>query len=219
MDPSRLGDSPAFIEARERMVREQIRMRGVTSSDVLGAMTAAPRHLFVPPDRESEAYGDTPLPIGAGQTISQPYIVALMTELAGLTPDSRVLEVGTGCGYQTFILAWLAREVHTIELQPSLYHEARERLARLGFNNIRFRLGNGWGGWPEAAPFDAIVVTAAPLTIPPALKEQLGPAGRLVIPVGPEGNQILRVVQRRGSGFDERDVIPVRFVPMIAPAS
>jgi len=206
---------PAFADERRNMVRLQIEARGVKAPEVLEAMREAPRHLFVPAHLISQVHDDNPLPIGQGQTISQPYIVARMTELAEISPLARVLEVGTGSGYQTWILARLARQVCTVEIVADLQARARRQLEELGVSNVLYRVGDGWDGWPEQAPFDAIVVTAAPDTVPPALREQMTDGGRLVIPVGPEGCQELMRIHRRGDSFDERSVIPVRFVPLV----
>ena len=206
-----------FAALRERMVREQIAARGVTDRRVLAAMRKVPRHEFVPDIRRADAYQDRPLPIGRGQTISQPYVVALMTELAAVEPKSRVLEVGTGSGYQAAVLSELAGEVYTIEIVEALASEAAATLRRLGYRRVTVRQGDGYRGWPEAAPFDAIVVTAAPPAVPPALREQLGPGGRLVIPVGGE-KQELEVHRRTANGFEVRRVTPVRFVPMTGEA-
>jgi protein-L-isoaspartate(D-aspartate) O-methyltransferase len=202
-----------FEAARERMVARQIAARDVTDARVLAAMRRVPRHEFVPESVRAHAYEDDPLPIGHGQTISQPYIVALMTQLAEVGPDARVLEVGTGSGYQAAVLAELAGEVYTIEIVEPLARQAERTLARLGYGRVHVRHGDGWRGWPEAAPFDAIVVTAAPRTVPPALLDQLAPGGRLVIPVG-GADQQLRVYHRTKTGLETRDVAPVRFVPM-----
>ncbi|MCX7045675.1 MAG: protein-L-isoaspartate(D-aspartate) O-methyltransferase [Candidatus Sumerlaeota bacterium] len=209
------SDIHAYAQERERMVAYQIAARGVNSERVLEAMRQAPRHLFVSGDCLAEAYADHPLSIGGGQTISQPYIVALMTELAEVTPESRVLEIGTGSGYQTYLLATLAREVYTIEILSELQETAQRQLEALGLTNISYRVANGAEGWPQAAPFDAIVVTAAPLFTPPALKEQLAEGGRLVIPVGPHFDQSLLQIRRKGKHCEERNVLPVRFVPLI----
>jgi protein-L-isoaspartate(D-aspartate) O-methyltransferase len=198
---------------RERMVKEQIEGRGIKDPLTLAALRKVPRHLFVPPSAAGEAYGDSPLPIGHGQTISQPYIVAFMTEALGLRGGESVLEVGTGSGYQAAVLAEIAGKVHTIEIVPELAEEARERLARLGYRNVEVRAGDGYLGWPEAAPFDAIIVGAAAPRIPEPLKQQLKDGGRLVLPVGDEYQELI-VVTRRGSLYDERRVLPVRFVPM-----
>jgi protein-L-isoaspartate(D-aspartate) O-methyltransferase len=167
----------------------------------------------VAPSHAGEAYDDHPLPIGHGQTISQPYIVAFMTEALGLRGGERVLEVGTGSGYQAAVLAEIAAKVHTIEIVAPLADEARTRLERLGYRNIEVRAGDGYRGWPEAAPFDAIMVTAAAPRIPEPLREQLADGGRLVLPLGDEFQELV-VVTRRGTRFDERRVLPVRFVPM-----
>jgi protein-L-isoaspartate(D-aspartate) O-methyltransferase len=207
------GDAGALARERERMVREQIEARGVRDPPTLAAMRKVPRHLFVAPSHAGEAYDDHPLPIGHGQTISQPYIVAFMTEALGLRGGERVLEVGTGSGYQAAVLAEIAAKVHTIEIVAPLADEARTRLERLGYRNIEVRAGDGYRGWPEAAPFDAIMVTAAAPRIPEPLREQLADGGRLVLPLGDEFQELV-VVTRRGTRFDERRVLPVRFVPM-----
>jgi protein-L-isoaspartate(D-aspartate) O-methyltransferase len=193
--------------------------RGTRDPGVLRALLAVPRHEFVPEPLRERAYEDVPLPIGAGQTISQPFIVALMTELAEVTPDSRVLEIGTGCGYQTAILAELTPHVFTIEVIPELATRARETLARLGYASVRTRLGDGHEGWPEEAPFDVILVTAAPELVPPALVAQLAEDGRLVIPVGEPDAQELLVLRRSQGALVEERVAPVRFVPMTSPGS
>jgi protein-L-isoaspartate(D-aspartate) O-methyltransferase len=202
--------------ARARMVQEQIAARGVRDGRVLEAMRAVPRHEFVLPSYRAEAYDDTPLPIEAGQTISQPYIVALMSELADVQAGDRVLEVGTGSGYQAAVLAQLGAEVYSIEIVEQLATSSRERLARLGYR-ATVRHGDGYAGWPEHAPFDAILVTAAPPRIPPPLEEQLEVGGKLVVPVG-EGYQELLVVERTASGLTRRSALPVRFVPMTGKA-
>jgi len=199
--------------AREEMVAAQIEERGVRDPRTLAAMRKVPRHLFVPPNLVRDAYSDHPLPIGHGQTISQPYIVAFMTEALGLRGGEKVLEVGTGSGYQAAVLAEIAARVYTIEIVAPLADEARERLARLGYRNVEVRAGDGYQGWAEAAPFDAVIVTAAAPRIPEPLKQQLKDGGRLVIPVG-EDDQELMVVTRRGSHYVEERVLPVRFVPM-----
>jgi protein-L-isoaspartate(D-aspartate) O-methyltransferase len=202
---------------REAMVRDQIERRGVRDPRVLAAMRAVPRHAFVPSALRAEAYEDEPLPIGHGQTISQPYIVALMTELARLDAGAKVLEIGTGSGYQAAVLACVAREVYSIEILAPLAETAATRLRELGYSNVEVRAGDGYRGWPDEAPFDAILLTAAPTRIPPALLEQLAPGGRLVAPVG-DRDQDLVVVTRTESGFVERVVLPVRFVPMTGEA-
>ena len=195
------------------MVREQLRVRGINDPRVLAAMSTVPRHLFVPADVVGRAYDDSPLPIGHGQTISQPYVVALMAELAALDPGSRVLEIGTGCGYQAAVLAELAREVVSIEIVEPLARDAADRLARLGYSNVRVRHGDGHRGAPDQAPFDAILVAAAPEDVPNELLDQLRPGGRLVLPVGVV-DQELRVYRRTGDGIEMDAVCPVSFVPM-----
>ena len=204
--------------AREAMVREQVEARGVTDARTLAALRKVERHLFVPPALAALAYADHPLPIGEGQTISQPYIVAVMTEAIRLRGGEKVLEIGTGSGYQAAVLAEMGAKVYTVEIVPSLVRTARATLARLGYHAIEVREGNGWEGWPENAPFDAIVVTAAPPTVPDALKSQLRDGGRLVIPIG-DDVQELRLLTRRGGSFEERRLLPVRFVPLVAPPS
>jgi len=206
-------DSQHWAKARAEMVRTQIEARGVKDPNVLAAMRSVPRHLFVPSEWRSQAYADHPLPIGEGQTISQPYIVGLMSELLGVGAGDRVLEIGTGSGYQAAVLAAMGCEVYTIEIRPSLAQEAQARLAQMGATNVHVRSGDGYQGWPEAAPFAGIIVTAAPDRIPEPLLEQLAPGGSMVIPVGSFYQQ-LKVITRTESGFKERDVIPVRFVPM-----
>jgi protein-L-isoaspartate(D-aspartate) O-methyltransferase len=195
------------------MVEQQIAARGVKDLRVLAAMRTVPRHRFVHPTQAGNAYDDRPLPIGHGQTISQPYIVAYMTELLRLQPGARVLEVGTGCGYQAVILGEIAREVYTIEIVKALADSARAVVAELGYRNIEVRHGDGYGGWPDRAPFDGIVVAAAPDHVPPALVAQLAVGGRLVIPVG-DDDQEIRVITRLSEGHREERLIPVRFVPL-----
>lgn len=192
----------------------------ITDPDVLAAVARVPRHRFVSADLQEQAYQDHPLPIGYGQTISQPFVVALMTQLLRLAPTARVLEIGTGCGYQTAILAELASLVYTVEVIPALATEAETRLAALGYTNIAFRLGNGWEGWPEEAPFDGIVVTAAAADWPYALITQLAEGGTLVIPVGPAGwDQELWQATKVEGALIKRRVGPVRFVPLVSGAS
>jgi protein-L-isoaspartate(D-aspartate) O-methyltransferase len=217
--PEQAGRGPhdEYAAARNRMVERQIRARGVEDARVLGALAAVPRHLFVPADVVEQAYDDHPLPIGHGQTISQPYVVALMTELADLRPGERALEVGTGSGYQAAVLAALADSVYTVEIVEPLAASAADRLRRLGYANVRVRWGDGYRGWPERAPFDAIVVTAAPERVPQPLLDQLAVGGRLVIPVGGASQDLLEIT-RTADGLVERNVIPVRFVPMTGEA-
>lgn len=200
------------------MVRDSIAARGVEDGRVLAAMRAVPRERFVPPDRRDEAYEDRALPIGHDQTVSQPYVVALMTELARIEPGDRVLEVGTGSGYQAAVLAELASEVYSIEIVEPLARSARAALAELGYRNVEVRVGDGYAGWPERAPFDAILVAAAPPEVPEPLREQLAVGGRLVIPVGRGRVSELRVITRTPDGFQERSVLPVSFVPMTGAA-
>jgi protein-L-isoaspartate(D-aspartate) O-methyltransferase len=205
----------AFEPERRRMVDEQIEAREIVDPRVLAAMRKVPRHEFVPAAEREHAYEDRPLPIGEGQTISQPYIVALMTQLAAIGPGSKVLEVGTGSGYQAAVLEACGAEVYSIEIVDPLAKRAQHDLARLGFTKVHVRSGDGYRGWPEVAPFDAILVTAAAPRVPPALLAQLRVGGRLVIPVGEtwEG-QSLQVHVRTETGFEVHDVVPVRFVPM-----
>ncbi|MBI4495969.1 MAG: protein-L-isoaspartate(D-aspartate) O-methyltransferase [Deltaproteobacteria bacterium] len=204
-----------FEGERRNMVEEQLRRRGISDPRVLQAMEKVPRHLFVPPGYEAAAYEDHPLPIGGGQTISQPYIVAIMTQLLELKGSERVLEIGTGSGYQTAVLAELARSVFTIERLPELLHQSRTVLQRLGYTNIFFRSGDGSLGWPEVAPFDGIVVTAGAPEVPEVLKNQLGEGRRLVIPVGSRYSQTLFQVTRRGESFLEEEVTGCVFVPLV----
>jgi protein-L-isoaspartate(D-aspartate) O-methyltransferase len=195
------------------MVRTQISSRDITDSRVIEAMKKVPRELMVRPDDYRCAFHDGPLSIGYGQTISQPYIVAYMTDLLMLAESDRVLEIGTGSGYQTAVLAELAAKVYTIEIIPALAATARERLERMGYRNIEFMTGDGSGGWPEQAPFDAIIVTAAPERVPKVLESQLADRGRLVIPCGTSAQYIHRIT-RRGERFDDEGLIGVRFVPL-----
>jgi len=211
------GQQDAYKAERERMVREDIAARDVRNPEVLKAMRVTPRHLFVPLALRPQAYADHPLPIGQGQTISQPYIVALMTELLEPDKSHKVLEIGTGSGYQAAVLAPLVRHVYTIEIVPELARSAAETLKNLGLANITVRHGDGYLGWPEEAPFDRIIVTAAPPELPKALADQLKPGGKIVAPVGRTvWTQELIVVEKGRDGkLKERSVIPVRFVPMV----
>jgi protein-L-isoaspartate(D-aspartate) O-methyltransferase len=211
-----MDDAAEQALRRRRMVREQLIARGVDDPRVVAAMSVVPRHELVPPAVRGQAYEDMPLPVGHGQTISQPFVVAVMTERAEIRPTSRVLEIGTGSGYQCAVLCSLAAEVYSIEIVPELAREAAASLLRLGYHP-HLRVSDGWDGWPDAAPFDAIVVTAAPPLIPPALITQLAPGGHLVIPVGVD-SQDLRVVTRDDRGISIERIFPVRFVPMTGEA-
>lgn len=203
-----------FSLRRKRMVAEQIAARGVRTPSLLAVMECVPRHRFVPDDELAWAYADGPLPIGHGQTISQPYIVALMTELLCLTPAARVLEVGAGSGYQAAVLGKLAAEVHTVELIPELARKAEAVLQSLGYTHVHVHLGDGSLGWTEAAPYDGILVTAASPEVPAPLLEQLAEGGRLVAPVGGRGSQVLEVVRRAGKKFVRTKNLAVAFVPL-----
>ena len=197
------------------MVDDQVADRGVKDREVLAAMRKVPRHRFVPPEMASRAYDDTPLPIGHGQTISQPYIVGYMSELLDVKPDHRVLEIGTGSGYQAAVLGELARSVYTIEIVPELAASASATLKSLNYTNVHVRTGDGYAGWPEYAPFDRILVTAAPEQVPAPLVEQLAAGGRLVAPVGRQNAQWITVIEKTPTGVVERRTIPVRFVPFV----
>lgn len=206
-----------FADLRGQMVRRQIEARGIFDPLILEAFREVPREEFVHEEHRRWAYDDNPLPIEAGQTISQPYIVALSTDLLRPKPTDTVLEVGTGSGYQAAVLAEIVSTVYSIEVIPALGNEARRRLAELGYRNIEVRIGDGYAGWPENAPFDGIVVTAAAPRVPKALVDQLKPGGRMVIPVGGEMEiQYLNVLTKRADGgVDEKRVLPVRFVPLV----
>ncbi len=204
-----------YIEARKNMVEQQIRNRGVHDQKVLDVMLKVKRHLFVPMESRRSAYNDHPLPIGHNQTISQPYIVALMTALADLKETDKVLEIGTGSGYQAAVLAELAKEVYTIEIIAELAERAESLLNELGYTNIKVRHGDGYKGWPEHAPFDAIIVTAAPPEIPQELINELAEGGRMVLPVGVHDNQVLKLLIKKHGEIVEKNVIPVKFVPMV----
>ena len=197
----------------QEMVREQLIRRGIDNQRVLDAFTRVKRHHYVPEDKRPNAYEDSPLAIGANQTISQPYVVAYILAELNLNGAERVLEIGTGSGYQTALLAELSTQVYSIEFVPELAAQARQILTKTGYHNIAIRIGNGREGWPEAMPFDAVVASAAPAEIPPALIKQLAPRGRLILPLGVE-EQHLVIVQHRETGFHQRQLLPVRFVPM-----
>jgi len=210
---------PAFterIDERAKMVARQIRARDVKDPNVLKAMRTVPRHAFIPPGRQRYAYGDHPLPIGQEQTISQPYIVAFMTDALRLRPEHKVLEIGTGSGYQAAVCAEIAREVYTIEIVKELAKSAEERLKKLGYPNVFVRAGDGYFGWPDKGPFDAIIGTAAAGRIPPPLLEQLKPGGRMILPQGSTyGFQYLVLITKDKQGkISKKNVMPVRFVPM-----
>ena len=205
-----------FAEERKEMVTDQILRRGVTDKRVLEAMRAVPRHLFVSRELQNMAYMDTPLPIGEGQTISQPYIVALMTEMAEISPGEKVLEIGTGSGYQAAVLTEMTDQVFTIEILPRLAAQAERRLQAMGYTQVHVRTGDGYLGWPEEAPFDAILVTAAPEEVPEALLAQLAEGGVLVAPIGERGLQQLRRIRKKeGKITEDEEQIPVSFVPMV----
>jgi protein-L-isoaspartate(D-aspartate) O-methyltransferase len=212
------GTATEFDAARARMVEEQVAARGVADERVLSAMRKVPRHEFVPEERRESAYEDRPLPIGYGQTISQPYVVAAMSEILRLDGSERVLEVGTGSGYQAAVLSVLAREVYSIEIVEPLATRARDDLARLGYANVHVRFGDGYRGWPEVAPFDAIILTAAPDHVPEPLVAQLAAGGRMVLPLG-SWSQDLVLLTKDGEGEVHRQVLfGVRFVPMTGEA-
>jgi protein-L-isoaspartate(D-aspartate) O-methyltransferase len=212
--PAGASDAEQAAQWRQ-MVEKQIRGRGIRDPRVLAAMLTVPRHAFIPPQFLAEAYNDQPLAIGNGQTISQPFMVASMTEALALSPEDRVLEIGTGSGYQAAVLSVLARAVYTLESLPELGEAARERLARMGYNNVRVRIGDGTLGWPDEAPFDAILVTAAAPLIPPPLTAQLADGGRLVLPVGSVDTQDLLRIRRRGADLITESFYQCRFVPLV----
>ena len=204
---------PDWQRQRIRMVNEQLKARDIRDERVLSAMLSVPRHQFIPESARGGAYGDFPVPIGHGQTISQPYIVAFMTQSLEVGPGDRVLEIGTGSGYQAAVLSVLAKEVFTIEIVAPLADRARSTLQDLEYRNIEVRTGNGYLGWPEHAPYDRIIVTAAPADVPPALVQQLKVGGLMAIPVG-VGDQELRIMRRLSTGMETIATLPVRFVPM-----
>jgi len=211
----RMTEQEEFDRARERMVEEQISRRGISDRRVLDAMRGTPRHLFVPEESRHLAYIDAPLPIGHRQTISQPYIVALMTGLLGLKGEETVLEIGTGSGYQAAVLAHLAKQVYTLERIPELAEAAKALLQMLGLSNVHVKVGDGTQGWREHAPYQAIIVTAAAPSVPAPLKQQLADGGSLVLPVGGQAGQILEHWKREGESFTRKHVAPVAFVPLV----
>jgi protein-L-isoaspartate(D-aspartate) O-methyltransferase len=217
------GQSPAPVgdlaRERQRMVQEQLVLRGIRDGRVLAAMAKVPREEFVPADSRAATYEDGPLPIGYDQTISQPYIVAFMTEQLRLSPTDRVLEIGTGSGYQAAILAELAGEVYTIEIVAPLAQSAEAALQRLGYKNVHVKVGDGYKGWPENAPFDAIIVTCAPDKVPQLLTDQLKESGRMIIPVGDRFAQQLYLLEKKNGQLKESVTLPVRFVPMAGEAT
>jgi protein-L-isoaspartate(D-aspartate) O-methyltransferase len=208
-------DETYYDQERERMVIEQLLRRDIRDQRVINAFRRVPRHRFVSPEYSHLAYADGPLPIGNNQTISQPYIVALMTQLLNLRPNEKVLEIGTGSGYQAAILAHLAKEVHTVERHTELAERASHLLEKLGIDKVTAHVGDGSLGWPENAPYDGIVATAAPPSVPPPLLEQLAVGGRLVLPVGERGNQFLELWIRRKAKFVKHEIAPVAFVPLL----
>ncbi|GAI24726.1 unnamed protein product [marine sediment metagenome] len=205
-----------YTEERESMVSTQIKSRGIKDVNVLEAMEKVPRHLFVPENMRKLAYNDEPLPIGNGQTISQPYIVAYMTEVLQLSVEEKVLEVGTGSGYQAAVLAEIAKEVFTVEIIDGLSKNAQEVLQEEGYTNIHFRVGDGSYGWEENAPYDAIMVTAAPSEVPKALQDQLKIGGRMIVPVGDAFQELVLIVREKRK-FKKKKLLPVRFVPLVKP--
>lgn len=215
--PAQAGDKAdtAFRDERLKMVAGQIKARGISDPAVLRAMETVPRHLFVPVAMRAMAYQDTPLPIGHRQTISQPYIVALMTTVLETEPGGKVLEVGTGSGYQAAVLAEMGARVYSIEIIPELGRQARKALAEAGYDDVHLKVGDGYKGWPQHAPFDAIIVTCAPTQIPLPLEQQLAEGGRMVIPVGDYGVQELVLLTKRDGMIRKKKIVDVRFVPMV----
>ena len=207
-----------FRKVREQMVDGQIRSRGIKDGDVIRAMLKVPRHKFVPQNLEKHAYKDSPLPIGLSQTISQPYIVAYMTDAADISNNDRVLEIGTGSGYQAAVLGEIAKEVYTIEIVPELAERSTKVLRELGYKNVLVKFGNGYLGWPEHAPFDAIIVTAAPDEIPQALVDQLAIGGKMVVPVGTTSQEMV-IITKSKKGISKKKTMPVHFVPMTGKPS
>jgi protein-L-isoaspartate(D-aspartate) O-methyltransferase len=215
-EPQMKNTKKTYAEERESMVTNQIKSRGIKDAQVLEAMEKVPRHVFVPENMRKFAYNDEPLPIGKGQTISQPYIVAYMTEVLQLSSEGKVLEVGTGSGYQAAILAEIVKEVFTVEIIDELSNNALELLRAEGYTNIHFRVGDGAQGWEENAPYDAIMVTAAPPDVPKVLQDQLRIGGRMIVPVG-DAFQELVLITREKRRFRQKKLLPVRFVPLVKP--
>jgi len=211
------SEAPAenFADLRRQMVQYQLKGRDIVDARVLKAMSVLPRHRFVPDRLQAMAYQDTPLPIGRGQTISQPYIVALMSQLLAVEPGQRILEIGTGSGYQAAVLAEMDASVYSIEIAPELGHQAKKALDPLGYKTIHLKIGDGYQGWPQYAPFDGIIVTCAPTRIPEPLKIQLAEGGRMVIPVGPRNHQQLVLLTKEHGEIRQEKVVDVRFVPMV----
>jgi protein-L-isoaspartate(D-aspartate) O-methyltransferase len=207
------GAADGFEMLRRSMVEQQVRQRGITQPEVLSAMEQVPRHLFVPDSLRTEAYSDQPLVLGQGRTVYQPYVVALMTSLLGLKRGDKVLEVGTGSGYHAAVLSRIAREVYSIEIVPTVASQATKRLSVLGYHNVEVRVGDGYRGWPEKGPFDAILLSAAPTQIPKPLLDQLREGGKMVAPVGGFFQDLL-VITKTSEGLEKRTVIPVRLSPM-----
>ncbi len=207
-----------YAEKRYQMVKQQIQWRGIRDTLVLNSMRKVPRHLFVPNYLKEQAYVDSPLPIGEGQTISQPYIVAFMTEALGLKGGEKILEIGTGSGYQAAVLAEIVKDVYTIEIVPSLGRQAEALLNKLGYESIHVKIGDGYRGWPEHAQFDAIIVTAAPAHIPQPLIDQLKKGGRMIIPVGDFYQELILITKQSDGTVKKKSVLPVRFVPMTGEA-
>lgn len=208
-------EAQEYAPKRAEMIEKQLRRRGIQDSPVLSAMLAVPRHEFVPEELRSHAYEDIPLPIGSGQTISQPYIVAAMTAALRPQPTDRVLEVGTGCGYQAAVLSLLAKEVFTIEVRPELASAAAKKLAQLGYSNVHVHCGDGTFGLPEFAPFDAILVAAAAPSVPEPLLAQLAEGGRMIVPVGDADNQELQLLEKHAGAFSAKMMEGCRFVPLV----
>ncbi len=214
-NPAITASTSNFAAARNEMVARQIRARGIRSPRVLDAMLSVPRHEFVPPESAASAYSDVPLPIGGGQTISQPFMVAAIADAAQLNSSERVLEIGAGSGYQAAVLSLLAQEIVAVELQPELARACRERLARLGYSNVRVEEGDGSLGWSPRAPYDAIIVSAAAPSVPAPLVEQLAEGGRLIIPVGNAEQQDLLRITKRAGALKKESLFVCRFVPLL----